>query len=71
MTERTVTGAGLALDNVVAQAAERLILAASSRVRTAPVRDVTIQLEKNGEPASSGSGTACLGDPLNAPGPLR
>jgi 2-keto-4-pentenoate hydratase len=31
----------------------------------API-DVTMTLAKNGEPASSGSGAACLGDPLNA-----
>jgi 2-keto-4-pentenoate hydratase len=40
MTERTVSGAGLAPDNAVAQAAERLILAARTGVPTAPVRDV-------------------------------
>src|ERR1700721_1212266 len=40
MTERTVSGAGLATDNAVAQAAERLILAARTGVPTAPVRDV-------------------------------
>ena len=28
--------------------------------------DVTMTLDKNGEPASSGNGAACLGDPLNA-----
>jgi 2-keto-4-pentenoate hydratase len=28
--------------------------------------DVTMTLDKNGQPASSGNGTACLGDPLNA-----
>jgi len=31
----------------------------------APV-DVTMTLTKNGEPASTGNGAACLGDPLNA-----
>jgi 2-keto-4-pentenoate hydratase len=40
MTERTVSGAGLAPDNAVAQAAERLIRAARTGVPTAPVRDV-------------------------------
>jgi 2-keto-4-pentenoate hydratase len=40
MTERTVTGAGLAPDNAVAQAAERLTLAARTGVPAAPVRDV-------------------------------
>src|ERR1700722_9275687 len=40
MTERTVSGASLAPDNAVAQAAERLILAARTGVPTAPVRDV-------------------------------
>jgi 2-keto-4-pentenoate hydratase len=40
MTERTVSGAGLAPDNAVAQAAERLTLAARTGVPTAPVRDV-------------------------------
>jgi 2-keto-4-pentenoate hydratase len=28
--------------------------------------DVTLTLDKNGEPAPSGNGAACLGDPLNA-----
>jgi 2-keto-4-pentenoate hydratase len=40
MTERTVTGADLAPDNAVAQAAQRLILAARTGAPTAPVRDV-------------------------------
>src|ERR1700722_15535083 len=40
MTERTVSAASLASDNAVAQAAERLTLAARTRVPTAPVRDV-------------------------------
>jgi 2-keto-4-pentenoate hydratase len=40
MTERTVTGAELGPDDAVAQAAERLILAARTGVPTAPVRDV-------------------------------
>jgi 2-keto-4-pentenoate hydratase len=40
MTEHTVSGAGLAPDNAVAQAAERLTLAARTGVPTAPVRDV-------------------------------
>ena len=40
MTERTVTGADLAPDDAVAQAAERLILAARTGVPTSPVRDV-------------------------------
>jgi 2-keto-4-pentenoate hydratase len=40
MTERTVTGADLAPDDAVAQAAERLILAARTGVPTRPVRDV-------------------------------
>jgi 2-keto-4-pentenoate hydratase len=40
MTERTVSGADLAPDNAVAQAAERLTLAARTGVPTAPVRDV-------------------------------
>src|SRR6202041_850437 len=40
MTERTVSRAGLAPDNAVAQAAERLTLAARTGVPTAPVRDV-------------------------------
>jgi 2-keto-4-pentenoate hydratase len=40
MTQRTVSGAGLTPDNAVAQAAERLTLAARTGVPTAPVRDV-------------------------------
>jgi 2-keto-4-pentenoate hydratase len=40
MTEHTVSGAGLAPDTAVAQAAERLTLAARTGVPTAPVRDV-------------------------------
>src|ERR1700727_43809 len=40
MTERTVSGADLAPDSAVAQAAERLTLAARTGVPTAPVRDV-------------------------------
>jgi hypothetical protein len=40
MTERTVSGASLTTDNAVAQAAERLTLAARTGVPTAPVRDV-------------------------------
>jgi 2-keto-4-pentenoate hydratase len=40
MTERTVSGASLAPGNAVAQAAERLTLAARTGVPTAPVRDV-------------------------------
>jgi 2-keto-4-pentenoate hydratase len=40
MTERTVSGAGLTPGNAVAQAAERLTLAARTGVPTAPVRDV-------------------------------
>jgi 2-keto-4-pentenoate hydratase len=40
MTERTVTGADLGPGNAVAQAAERLILAARTGVPAAPVRDV-------------------------------
>jgi 2-keto-4-pentenoate hydratase len=40
MTERAVTGPDLAADNAVAQAAERLTLAARTGVPTAPVRDV-------------------------------
>jgi 2-keto-4-pentenoate hydratase len=40
MTERAATGADLAADNAVAQAAERLTLAARTGVPTAPVRDV-------------------------------
>jgi 2-keto-4-pentenoate hydratase len=40
MTERTVSGASLTPDNAVAQAAERLTLAARTGVPTSPVRDV-------------------------------
>ena len=40
MTERTISGASLTPDNAVAQAAERLTLAARTGVPTAPVRDV-------------------------------
>ena len=40
MTERTVSGASLTPDSAVAQAAERLTLAARTGVPTAPVRDV-------------------------------
>jgi 2-keto-4-pentenoate hydratase len=40
MTERAVTGPDRAADNAVAQAAERLTLAARTGVPTAPVRDV-------------------------------
>ena len=40
MTERTVSGASLTPDNAVAQAVERLTLAARTGVPTAPVRDV-------------------------------
>jgi 2-keto-4-pentenoate hydratase len=40
MTERAVTGPDLAADNAIAQAAERLTLAARTGVPTAPVRDV-------------------------------
>src|SRR6202167_5606947 len=40
MNERTVSGAGLTPGNAVAQAAERLTLAARTGVPTAPVRDV-------------------------------
>lgn len=40
MTERTVSGASLTPGNAVAQAAERLALAAWTGVPTAPVRDV-------------------------------
>jgi 2-keto-4-pentenoate hydratase len=40
MTERTVSGASLTPDNAVAQAAERLTLAAWTGVPTSPVRDV-------------------------------
>jgi 2-keto-4-pentenoate hydratase len=40
MTERTVFGASLTPDNAVAQAAERLTLAARTGVPTSPVRDV-------------------------------
>src|ERR1700721_1490928 len=40
MTERTVSGASLTPDDAVAQAVERLTLAARTRVPTAPVRDV-------------------------------
>jgi hypothetical protein len=40
MPERTVSGASLTPDNAVAQAAERLTLAAWTGVPTSPVRDV-------------------------------
>ena len=40
MTERTVSGASLTPDNAVAQAAERLTLAARTGVPTSPVRDL-------------------------------
>jgi hypothetical protein len=46
MTESTGDGVGLAPDNAVAQAAERLTLAARTGVPTAPVRDVRPRLQR-------------------------
>jgi 2-keto-4-pentenoate hydratase len=55
-------------DTVADNASSALYVLGDKRVplsEFAPA-EVTMKLEKNGEPASSGNGTACLGDPLNA-----
>jgi len=55
-------------DTVADNASSALFVLGSTRARLdefAPV-DVTMTLEKDGERASSGTGAACLGDPLNA-----
>jgi 2-keto-4-pentenoate hydratase len=55
-------------DTVADNASSALYVLGGKRVplsEFAPV-EVTMNLEKNGEPASSGNGAACLGDPLNA-----
>ncbi|MCW2934990.1 MAG: 2-keto-4-pentenoate hydratase [Actinomycetia bacterium] len=55
-------------DTVADNASSALYVLGDKRVplsEFAPV-EVTMHLEKNGEPASSGNGAACLGDPLNA-----
>jgi 2-keto-4-pentenoate hydratase len=55
-------------DTVADNASSALYVLGGKRVplsEFAPV-EVTMNLEKNGEPASSGTGAACLGDPLNA-----
>jgi 2-keto-4-pentenoate hydratase len=55
-------------DTVADNASSALYVLGDKRVplsEFAPV-EVTMNLEKNGEPASSGNGAACLGDPLNA-----
>jgi 2-keto-4-pentenoate hydratase len=55
-------------DTVADNASSALYVLGDKRVPLsvfAPV-EVTMNLEKNGEPASSGNGAACLGDPLNA-----
>jgi 2-keto-4-pentenoate hydratase len=55
-------------DTVADNASSALYVLGDKRVplsEFAPV-EVTMHLEKNGEPASRGDGAACLGDPLNA-----
>ena len=55
-------------DTVADNASSALYVLGDKRVPVsefAPA-EVTMKLEKNGEPASSGNGAACLGDPLNA-----
>jgi 2-keto-4-pentenoate hydratase len=55
-------------DTIADNASSALYVLGDKRVplsEFAPV-EVTMNLEKNGEPASSGNGAACLGDPLNA-----
>jgi len=55
-------------DTVADNASSARYVLGSTRVTLAefaPV-DVTMTLDKNGERASSGTGAACLGDPLNA-----
>jgi 2-keto-4-pentenoate hydratase len=55
-------------DTVADNASSAMFVLGDRRVplsEFAPV-EVTMNLEKNGEPASSGTGAACLGDPLNA-----
>ena len=55
-------------DTVADNASSALYVLGDKRVplsEFAPA-EVTMKLEKNGEPASSGNGAACLGDPLNA-----
>ena len=55
-------------DTVADNASSALYVLGDKRVQVsefAPA-EVTMKLEKNGEPASSGNGAACLGDPLNA-----
>jgi 2-keto-4-pentenoate hydratase len=55
-------------DTVADNASSALYVLGDKRVplsEFAPA-EVTMNLEKNGEPASSGNGAACLGDPLNA-----
>ena len=55
-------------DTVADNASSAMFVLGGRRVplsEFAPV-EVTMNLEKNGAPASSGNGAACLGDPLNA-----
>jgi 2-keto-4-pentenoate hydratase len=55
-------------DTVADNASSALYVLGDKRVplsQFAPA-EVTMNLEKNGEPASRGNGAACLGDPLNA-----
>jgi 2-keto-4-pentenoate hydratase len=55
-------------DTVADNASSALYVLGTERVALSKFRpvDVTMTLRKNGELASTGSGEACLGDPLNA-----
>jgi 2-keto-4-pentenoate hydratase len=55
-------------DTIADNASSGLYVLGDRRVRLSEFTpaEVTMTLDKNGEPASSGDGAACLGDPLNA-----
>ena len=69
IVDSRVAGWDIAITDTIADnASSGLYVLGDRRVRLSEFTpaEVTMTLDKNGQPASSGDGAACLGDPLNA-----